>query len=190
MSLIDENAHAAPPAAGRGSRYHLLRRPLSCESAVMKLSPESASIFFPDLDVGAFGANHNRHHRPRAPSPRRSNASGEPVDAQDAAEDIDQHRLDLLVRHEDAKRRSSSWSGARASADVEKIGGRRRRRVLDDVHRRHRETGAVDHAPHAPVELDVAQHVASTLRLRAETPRRCRAARRRRGGGRARCHRG
>ena len=44
-----------------------------------------------------------------------------------------------------------------AAADVEEVRGRCRRRVLDDVHRRHREAGAVDEAADVAVERDVGE---------------------------------
>ena len=51
----------------------------------------------------------------------------------------------------------SAWSdllGVRRAADVEEVRGLAAV-VLDQVHRRHREAGAVDHAADVAVELDV-----------------------------------
>ncbi len=79
----------------------------------------------------------------------------EPVDAKDAAEDIDQDRFHLRIGDQDAKG-VLDLLGARAAAHVEKVRGSSAR-VMDDVHRRHRETGAVHHAADASVELDVVQ---------------------------------
>jgi hypothetical protein len=46
--------------------------------------------------------------------------------------------------------------GGRAAADVEEVGGLRAIQ-LDDVHRRHGEAGAVDHAADLAVERDVVE---------------------------------
>src|SRR6185436_12457443 len=77
----------------------------------------------------------------------------EDVAAQDAAEDVDQHRLHVLVRHQDLER-VADLLGVGAAADVEEV-GRLPSRQLDDVHRRHREAGAVDHAADVAVEVNV-----------------------------------
>ena len=63
--------------------------------------------------------------------------------------------LDVLVRHQDLER-VPDLLRVGAAADVEEV-----RRLaagqLDDVHRRHREAGAVDHAADVAIELDVVQ---------------------------------
>ncbi len=46
----------------------------------------------------------------------------------------------------------------RAAAHIQKI-CRRAARVLDDVHGSHGQAGAIDHAGHAAIELDVVQAV-------------------------------
>ena len=51
-----------------------------------------------------------------------------------------------------------------AAADIEEI-GRRAAIELDDVHRRHREPGAVHHAADVAVELDVVEIVLAGLEL-------------------------
>src|SRR5262249_17850156 len=80
---------------------------------------------------------------------------GQDVAAQDTAEDINQHCLDVLVGHQDAKR-ILDLLGVGSATNVEEVcwlaSGQ-----LDDVHGRHREPGAVDHAPDGSIELDVVQ---------------------------------
>ena len=68
----------------------------------------------------------------------------EDIAAQNAAEDVDQHRLDVRVGHQNAKGVFDPV-GIRSAAHVQKI-GRRGARQLDDVHRRHGQAGAVDDA--------------------------------------------
>jgi hypothetical protein len=86
---------------------------------------------------------------------RRNHACREHVAAQDAAEDVDEDGLDVLVGHQDAER-VLDLLRAGAAADVEEV-RRLASRQLDDVHRRHREAGAVDHAADVAVEADVVQ---------------------------------
>ena len=105
-------------------------------------------------DVGAFHPDHQRHvelHLLR----RLDHALRQHVASHDAAEDVDQHAFDALVREQDAKRRGDLL-GARAAADVEEV-GRLRAVELDDVHRRHREARAVHHASDVAVEMHVAE---------------------------------
>ena len=63
--------------------------------------------------------------------------------------------LTFLVGHQDAER-VLDLLGVGAAADVEEV-GRLAARQLDDVHRRHRQAGAVDHAADRAIELDVVQ---------------------------------
>ena len=107
--------------------------------------------------------------------------------ADDAAEDVDQHGLHLRVGEQDAERvRDLLLRGA--AADVEEV--RRLAAVeLDDVHGRHRQAGAVDHAADVAVELDVVEAELAWPRPPAGPPRRGRAAPRRPCGGTARCRR-
>ena len=64
-------------------------------------------------------------------------ALGEPVAAQDAAEDVDEHRLDARVRGQDAEGVLDLLRRG-AAADVEEVGGLAARE-LDDVHGGHGE---------------------------------------------------
>ena len=79
----------------------------------------------------------------------------EHVAAQDAAEDVDQHGLDVAVGHQDAEG-VLDLLRVRAAADIQEV-GRLAARQLDDVHRRHGEAGAVDHAADVAVEADVVE---------------------------------
>ena len=82
-------------------------------------------------------------------------AAGDLVAAGDPAEDVDEDRVDLRVGQDQAHRRGD-LVGPRPAADVEEV-----RRLaagpLDEVHRRHRQAGAVDHAADRAVELDERQ---------------------------------
>ena len=125
-------------------------------SAVVKLRPLAFSIslpfstFVPSIRM-TIGTGTPRS-RDRRDDPFRQH-----VAAQDAAENIDQHRLDALVRHQDAERVLDLF-GVGAAADIQEV-----RRLasgqLDDVHRRHGQAGAVDHAADRAVELDVIQRI-------------------------------
>src|SRR5579885_726464 len=95
------------------------------------------------LDVGAFHAHHQRHLEIDLLGCL-DHALGQHVAAHDAAEDVDQHGLDAAVGEQDAEGRRHLL-GVGAAADVEKV-GRLGPVILDDVHGRHRERCAVDHA--------------------------------------------
>src|SRR5207248_10637039 len=79
------------------------------------------------------------------------------VAAQNAAEDVDEDGLDVPVGHEDLER-VANLLGVRSAADVEEV-RRLASRQLDDVHRRHGEAGAVDHAPDVAVEVNVVEGI-------------------------------
>ena len=132
------------------------------ESAVVKLRPLSASIALPcstlvpsmRMTIGTVHASSVT----AAITP-----CGQHVAAQDAAEDVDQHGLDVGVRHQDAEG-VLDLLGVGAAADVEEV-GRLAARQLDDVHRRHGQAGAVDHAADGAVEADVVQRELRRLDL-------------------------
>ena len=83
---------------------------------------------------------------------RLDQAPGDLVAARDPAEDVDQDRGDLGIGQDQAHRRRH-LVGPRPAADVEEVGGLAAG-PLDEVHRRHRQPGAVDHAADRAVELD------------------------------------
>src|SRR3989449_2756634 len=75
--------------------------------------------------------------------------------ARDAAEDVEENRAHAGVGRDDPER-GHALLGIRAAADVEKV-GRLTAVVLDQVHRGHREPGAVDAAADGAVQLDEGQ---------------------------------
>src|SRR2546421_475086 len=82
---------------------------------------------------------------------------GENVAAQDAAKNIDEDGFDFRIAHQNAESVLDLFGGS-AAANIEEIRGRAAR-VFDDVHGGHGEAGAVDHAGHAAIELDVVEAV-------------------------------
>src|SRR5208282_1927660 len=88
---------------------------------------------------------------------RLDHASSQHVDARNAAKDIDEHGAHALVAQQNFKR-VRDLVGAGAAAYVQKVGGQAAR-IFDDVHGGHRQAGAVHHAAHAAVELDVVEVV-------------------------------
>src|SRR2546426_4652907 len=101
------------------------------------------------LHVGPLHPDHDR--QPHAELlDRGDHALGQPVAAQDAAEDVDEHRLHARIGGEDAERVLDLLRRG-AAADVEEVRGRAAGE-LHDVHRRHGEAGAVDHAADVAVE--------------------------------------
>ncbi len=90
-------------------------------------------------------------------------ALGDDVAAHDPAEDVDEDAFDRRVAEDDLERRGYLFLVG-AAADVEEVGGLGAIQ-LDDVHRRHGETGAVDHAADISVELDVGEVVFRRLDL-------------------------
>ena len=101
-------------------------------------------------------------------------AQGDLVAAGDAAEDVHEDRLDLRLGEDQPHRRRDAL-GLRPAADVEEV-GRLAAGALHEVHRRHRQAGAVDHAADRAVEMDEADVVAARLGVRRAPPRRGRAA--------------
>ena len=102
------------------------------------------------FDVGAFHPNDDGHRHAEI-AHRGNHPFGEHVAAQDAAEDVDEHRLDALVRHQDAERVLDLF-GVGAAADVEEV-RRLAARQLDDVHRRHRQAAPLTMQPMVPSSL-------------------------------------
>src|SRR5690606_18091032 len=73
----------------------------------------------------------------------------------DAAEDVDQDRLQVRIEQHDLEGLGHLFGGG-AAADVEEV-RRLAAEQLDRVHRRHREARAVDQAADVAVELDVGE---------------------------------
>src|SRR3954452_980344 len=96
-----------------------------------------------EFDIGAFEADHQRHAEADF-AHGGSNALGDHVALHDTTEDVDEDPLHVGIGSDDLEGGRHLFL-AGAAADVEEV-GRRHAVELDDVHRRHRETGAVDHA--------------------------------------------
>src|SRR6478609_9126900 len=107
-----------------------------------------------ELDIGAFEANDERNLETDFLN-RCDNAFGDDVALHDAAEDVDEDALDLRVGRDDLEG-SRDLLLAGATADVAEV-SRLLAVQLDDVHRRHGETGAVDHAADVAVERHVSE---------------------------------
>src|SRR4051794_23727344 len=114
------------------------------------------------LHVGPFEPDHQRHVE-RHFSCGRDDAFRDDVAAHYPAEDVDEDAFHRRVAEDDLERRGDLLLRG-AAADVEEV-GRLRAFELDDVHRRHREAGAVHHAADRPVELDVRKVVFRRLDL-------------------------
>ena len=126
-----------------GSRPELVRRDAGVEQDLAAL-----------LGVRAVEADHDR--RPQIDAAQRlDDALGDLFAAGDAAEDVDEDRLDVLVEV-DHLERSGHHVGVGAAADVEEVGGRAAD-LVDDVERRHGEPGAVGDDADRAVEADVLQ---------------------------------
>src|SRR3990167_3326567 len=106
----------------------------------------------PEFDVGAFQTHDHRHFHAYILY-RRDDALGDDVAAHDAAEDVDQHRLDVAVGEDDLERLGHHLRRS-ATTDIEEVGGLAAVQ-LDQVHGRHREAGAVDHAADVAGQRDV-----------------------------------
>src|SRR5258706_14467299 len=85
------------------------------------------------------------------------------IHAQNAAENVDQHRFHALVAEQDLER-VGDLLGTGAAAYIEKVRGHAAG-GLDDVHGGHGQAGAVHHSADAAVELDVIQTVLRSLDL-------------------------
>ena len=83
--------------------------------------------------------------------------------AGDAAEDVDEDALDLVVEVDDLER-SGHHVGVGAAADVEEV-RRRAPDLVDDVERAHREAGAVGDDADGAVEPDVLQALVASETL-------------------------
>src|SRR5271166_4790842 len=141
--------------------HHLLRR---VGEVLGRKNRQSGLLQDPlaEIDVGAFEANDERDVQ--IDLARRGNDTlGDDVAAHDPAEDVDQDPFDVGVAQDQLERRRDPLARG-PTADIEKV--RRAAAVqFDDVHRRHRQAGAVDHAADIAVELDVVESVPAGLDL-------------------------
>src|SRR5882724_5826670 len=108
------------------------------------------------IDIGAFKPDHQRHFEAGFLH-RGDHTLGNDVAFHDAAEDIDQDALHVRIGGNDLERRGDLGLVG-AATDIEEVGWRHAVE-LDDVHRRHRKAGAVDHAADGAVERDVIEVV-------------------------------
>src|SRR5579863_7563960 len=109
-----------------------------------------------EVDVGPFQAHDKRNLKANLLHSG-DHPLGDDVAAHDAAKNIDEYPLNVGIGGDDLER-SRDFVLRRAAANVEKI--RRTFPIeLDDVHGRHGEAGAVDHASDRAVESDVVEIV-------------------------------
>ena len=153
VSRPDEHAHRGRSLRGRspGCRDGLFR------GVVERGRRREVRLFEQDRGLGGVRADDSDDHRDVAllDGACIDEPAGHLVAAGDAAEDVDQDRVDLRVGQDDPHRRRD-LVGARPTADVEEV-GRLAAGPLDEVHGRHRQAGAVDHAADRAVELDERQ---------------------------------
>ena len=139
------------------------------------------------LGVRAVEADDDR--RPQVDAAERlDDALGDLLAAGDAAEDVDEDALHLLVVVDDLERRGHHV-GVGAAADVEEVGGRAAD-LVDDVERAHRQAGAVGDDADRAVEADVLQVLLAGELLAVVELLGRRVLRPTRGGGTRRCCRG
>ena len=155
------------------------------DSACTALDPGIAQDLAGELTVHALEAGDDGN-RPSGGTARRRERLGDDVAPGDpSSDDVDEHHLDPRVL-EDEPAGSHDPIAPGGRRNVEKVRGRSAVE-LEDVHRGHRETGAVHHAADVTIERDVVEPVARPARacLRA----RARADPRYRDGGTGRCRR-
>ena len=161
--FVDENAH-------KEILKNLYRKPLRFKNqftaatarlaasvrslAEITPTPLSASIFCPSSTLVPSRRTITGTFTPTSLTAV-DDALGDDVAAHDAAEDIDQDRLDVGVGEDDLEALRHGFRRG-AAADVEEI-GRLAAVQLDQVHGRHRQAGAVDHAADVAGEGDVVE---------------------------------
>ena len=151
-ALVDEDAHTGLDSFESSTTF--AAAPSIVDSVWTLGSAASASIARPSS--------------PLVPSRRTTNGTvgldlierldqpaGDLVAAGDPAEDVEQHRADLVVGKDHLDRAGDRVS-FRAAPGVEEV-GRRASRFGDDVERRHRQPGAVGEDADVAVELDVGE---------------------------------
>ncbi len=115
-----------------------------------------------EIDIGAFEADDERDMQIDLAC-RGDDTLRDDVTAHDTAKDVDQDALDIRIAQNQLERRRHPLA-RRAAADIEEI--RRSGAVqFDDVHRRHRQAGAIDHAADIAVELEIVKPVPAGLDL-------------------------
>jgi hypothetical protein len=107
---------------------------------------------------------HDHRHVALLPPARLDEPVRDLVPAGDAAEDVDEDRGDVRIG-EDQTHRRGDLVGPGAAADIEEVCGLAAG-ALDEVHRRHRQPCAVDHAADRAVELDEADSLGTRRDVR------------------------
>ncbi len=153
---------SAAPCAAERTAPTIFCAASSRSSAGDHVESGLADDLLAEIDVGAFEAHDQRHLQAHLLD-RGDDAFRDHVAAHDAAEDVDQDALHVGIGGDDLERRRHLVLGG-AAADVEEVGGAFAVE-LDDVHRRHGEAGAVDHAADRAVERDVVEVVFRGLDL-------------------------
>src|SRR5262245_35705185 len=116
----------------------------------------------PFLDVGALHPDDDRQLDTQF-SHRGNHAFGEHVAPKDAAEDVDENGLNVLVGDQNLER-VSNLIGVGASSNVQEVRGLATG-DLDDIHGGHGEARAVHHAADVAVETNVVERVLRRLDL-------------------------
>ena len=119
-------------------------------SAVMMFDAAFGQDLAAFFDFGAFQPHDQRHVEADC-LVGFDDGRGDRRAAHDAAEDVHQHGLHVLVGEQDAEG-LGDLLGVGAAADVEEV-GRLAAVQLDEVHRAHRQAGAVHQAADVAVEL-------------------------------------
>ena len=127
----DEDAHARRSPAMPRRPWPRPRRAMAAVSNCASSSSVAASAAFVPTIRTTIGTSRVLLRA------RLDQAARDLVAAGDAAEDVDEDRVDLRVGQDDPHRRRD-LVGPRAAADVEEV-GRLAAGPLDEVHRRHRE---------------------------------------------------
>src|SRR5438552_3242413 len=151
------------PVAGRDDPVRRVGQGVGGDDGEAAL-PEDTAAF---LDVRA-GEPHDEGHRDRDLPHRLHHALRHPVAAVDAGEHVHEDRVHLAVG-EDQPKGGGDAVGARSPPDVEEV-GRLAPRVLDHVHRGHREPGAVDDAADIAVKEAVSATGATASLLLVPAP--------------------
>mmetsp|Transcript_3641 Transcript_3641/g.6109 ORF Transcript_3641/g.6109 Transcript_3641/m.6109 type:complete len:253 (-) Transcript_3641:629-1387(-) len=84
-----------------------------------------------------------------------NNTFGNNITFHDTPKDIHQHSLDFRIGRDDFKRRLD-LRGRGTATDIQKVRGRAAVKG-NNIHRRHGESGTIDHASNTPVEANVIQ---------------------------------
>src|SRR5205807_3936691 len=124
--------------------------PVSHCEAQTRFANNALAFFY----VGAFEPNNDRNFHTQVLCSAHDSARNH-VAADNTAENIDEHCAHMFVRQQNAKCGFHSFLRCPA-ADIQKI-CRFAAGKLDDVHRGHRQPGAVHHAGDIAVELDVVE---------------------------------